>query len=67
MVWDCLPVTHWTAKGRKPRCRCNLNPPAIEIEKRARTVDDAFISEYVSRLGQNLADEITLPRGFNLR
>src|SRR5271154_2124508 len=28
---------------------------AIEVEKQARIVDDPIISEYVSRLGQNLA------------
>ena len=36
---------------------------AIEVEKQAKIVDDPIVSEYINRLGQNLArnSDVTFP------
>src|SRR5580658_2589797 len=41
---------------------------AIEVEKQAKIVDDPIISEYINRLGQNLArnSDVTFPVTFRL-
>src|SRR6202050_744261 len=41
---------------------------AIEVEKQAKIVDDPIISEYINRLGQNLArnSDVTFPVTFKL-
>ena len=41
---------------------------AIEVEKQAKIVDDPFVSEYINRLGQNLArnSDVTFPVSFKL-
>jgi predicted Zn-dependent protease len=41
---------------------------AIEVEKQAKIVDDPFVSEYINRLGQNLArnSDVTFPVTFQL-
>ncbi len=41
---------------------------AIEVRKQARIVDDPIVSEYISRLGQNLArnSDVTFPVSFTL-
>src|SRR5579863_1777219 len=41
---------------------------AIEVEKQAKIVDDQFVSEYINRLGQNLArnSDVTFPVTFKL-
>src|ERR1700734_2510046 len=41
---------------------------SIEVEKQAKIVDDPIISEYVNRLGQNLArnSDVTFPLTFKL-
>jgi predicted Zn-dependent protease len=41
---------------------------AIEVEKQARIVDDPIVSEYINRLGQNLArnSDVTFPVTFKL-
>src|SRR5580658_8400486 len=41
---------------------------SIEVEKQAKIVDDPIISEYINRLGQNLArnSDVTIPVTFKL-
>ena len=41
---------------------------AIEVEKQAKIVDDPIVSEYINRLGQNLArnSDVTFPVTFKL-
>jgi beta-barrel assembly-enhancing protease len=41
---------------------------AIEVEKQAKVVDDPIVSEYINRLGQNLArnSDVTFPVTFKL-
>lgn len=41
---------------------------SIEVEKQAKIVEDPIISEYINRLGQNLArnSDVTLPLTFKL-
>src|SRR5580698_4261721 len=41
---------------------------SLEVEKQARIVDDPIVSEYINRLGQNLArnSDVTLPVTFKL-
>jgi beta-barrel assembly-enhancing protease len=41
---------------------------SIEVRKEARVIDDAIVSEYINRLGQNLArhSDVTFPVSFTL-